>query len=421
MATDPGPDPDPLALLRTCLLAVDVSGNHGTPGCARLPSPDLLCSPRTGAMGLPRAHEDAALGCLLSSSAPGSLSPMKLPALSLLVQHLNGSSAHFRSREVILPLYSALVRPHLEYCVQLWGSQYKKDMDLLERVQRRATEMVRGLEHLSYEERLRELWLFSLDKRRLWGKPYCGLSIYKGGLTRHNGFKLKDGRFRLGIRKIFFAMRVVRHWNRLSRDVVDVPSLEVFKARLDGALSNLIYRCCYLLRTLRRCAVVTQGRTSLSCRLCPLLEFRNWREAGKHSHLEGEEVWGKQKDCWENWLDCQTQRIVISGSSPDSWLESMSGLILFNTFSSDREENREYILSISAGNTIVGKVAETNGRASIQGDLNNLKKWTNKDLLRDFSKDSCEVPHWGRIALRMSNWLSSNSAEKGLGFMWMPG
>ncbi|KFR09177.1 hypothetical protein Y956_11847, partial [Nipponia nippon] len=55
-----------------------------------------------------------------------------------------------------------------------------------------------------------------------------------------NGFKLKEGRFRLDIRKTFFTMRVVKHWNRLPRAVVDAPSLETFKARLDGALSNLI-------------------------------------------------------------------------------------------------------------------------------------------------------------------------------------
>ncbi|KFQ98205.1 hypothetical protein Y956_04162, partial [Nipponia nippon] len=55
-----------------------------------------------------------------------------------------------------------------------------------------------------------------------------------------NGFKLKEGRFRWDIRKKIFTVKVARHWNRLPREAVDAPSLEVFKARLDGALSNLV-------------------------------------------------------------------------------------------------------------------------------------------------------------------------------------
>ena len=158
-----------------------------------------------------------------------------------------------RSREVTLPLRSGT---HLEYCFQLWSTQHKKDMDLFEWVQRRAAKMIQGLECICYEERLRELGLFSLEKRRLQRDLIAACQYLKGahskdgeGLftrvcsdrTRGNGCKLKEGRLRLDIRKKFFTMRVVEHWNRLPREAVAAPSLKVFKARLDKALISLVW------------------------------------------------------------------------------------------------------------------------------------------------------------------------------------
>ena len=114
--------------------------------------------------------------------------------------------------------------------------------------------MIRGLEHLSYEKRLRELGLFSLEKGRLQEDLIMAFQYLKGAYkqegewllrvdsdrTKGNGFKLRQGWFRSDIRSKFFTQRVVAHWNRLPKEVVDAPSLEAFKARLDMALGSLV-------------------------------------------------------------------------------------------------------------------------------------------------------------------------------------
>ncbi|WP_411028220.1 hypothetical protein, partial [Salmonella sp. s60131] len=104
--------------------------------------------------------------------------------------------------------------------------------------------MIEGLEEMSYEERLRELGMFSLSKRRLRGDMIAMFKYLKGchieegtGLfsmasetrTRGNGFKLQEKRFHLNIRKNFMTVRAVRQWNMLPRRVVESPSLEVFR------------------------------------------------------------------------------------------------------------------------------------------------------------------------------------------------
>ena len=164
-----------------------------------------------------------------------------------------GRTFEFKSEKVILALYNSLVRPHLEYCVQFWSPYYKKDIEKLEKIQRRVTKMIPRLRNKSYEERLEELNLFSLPKRRIRGDLIEVFKIFKGfsnldankyftidhsNLTRNNGFKIIPKRFQSHEAKYFFFNRIVNVWNKLPSEVVNSNSIESFKNKVDKYLKD---------------------------------------------------------------------------------------------------------------------------------------------------------------------------------------
>ncbi|RMC04483.1 hypothetical protein DUI87_18928 [Hirundo rustica rustica] len=118
----------------------------------------------------------------------------------------------------------------------------------------KAVKLIRGIKDLPCEDTLRKLWLLRLEKRRLYGDLIATMQYPKGPTgtleqlfcrnsidrTRSNGYKLKQGKFYLYIRKKFFTVRLVRHWKMLPREAVDAPALGVFIPGMDGALSSLI-------------------------------------------------------------------------------------------------------------------------------------------------------------------------------------
>ena len=157
-----------------------------------------------------------------------------------------------RNKNIMIKLYKSLVRPKLEYCIQAWRPHFKKDIDILEKVQRRATRMIEGCKGLDYETRLRVTGLTTLETRRERADMLEVFKILKGmeGLqekdffVRHNergrghNFKLYKKRFNLDIAKFSFGNRICTTWNNLPHDAVDALSINVFKNRLDSYFRN---------------------------------------------------------------------------------------------------------------------------------------------------------------------------------------
>ena len=162
----------------------------------------------------------------------------------------------YKEKQLIVPLYKAIVRPHLEYCIQAWRPYRKKDIDKLERIQRRATKMIPELRDLSYESRLLQCDLTTLETRRLRGDQIEVFKIVNGyeDVDRNMFFKLKEGnrtrghkaallkeQCRLDMRKYSFSQRVINEWNKLPNDCLNASSVNMFKNRIDRYLIRVGY------------------------------------------------------------------------------------------------------------------------------------------------------------------------------------
>ena len=163
------------------------------------------------------------------------------------------SSTLCREKNFLINVYTTHIRPQLEYGSSLWNLGYVTDLRLLERIQRRWTRTVAGLQDLSYDERLRSLNLFSVKGRLLradliylWKmfNGQCAVAantIFTPALsrrTRGHQFKIQVEQVRLDVRKRFFTHRVVNDWNNLSQDTVATSSLSTFKGLLHRELGE---------------------------------------------------------------------------------------------------------------------------------------------------------------------------------------
>lgn len=206
---------------------------------------------------LKKVQEEKDIGVMISNSLkPYAQCAMAAKKANSVLGQMS-RSFHYRDRHIWIRLYKIFVRPHLELCVQAWCPWYVKDIDLLESVQKRAVNMVVGLMSTTYEDKLKEIHLLSLQERRLRGD---NIQVWKyvhginpggeellqraqdqhGRMTRHTGRKFNLARIdaRSEIRRNFFATRCVENWNKLPEHVQGAESVVHFKRDYDELMGS---------------------------------------------------------------------------------------------------------------------------------------------------------------------------------------
>ncbi len=206
------------------------------------------CEYKIGEHTVKKSKIERDLGVMIDSNGKSSEQCMLAVKKANSVLGMIKRNIQFKSKDVIVRLYKSLVRPRLEYCVQAWCPYLQKDIDILEKVQRRATKLIQGYRDISYADRLKLTGLISLEKRRVRGDLIQVFKMIKGfdrvdyknffeictvSKTRGHSYKMVKKCFRGDLRKNFFSQRVINSWNSLPQNVVDAETVNSFKNRLD--------------------------------------------------------------------------------------------------------------------------------------------------------------------------------------------
>jgi hypothetical protein len=193
------------------------------------------------------SEEEKDLGVIIHKSAKQSRQCTEAAKKANRVLGMIKRTIISRDKDILLRLYKSLVRPHLEYCVQVWNPNLKKDKELLEKVQRRATKMIKGMGGLTYEERLKRCKLTTLERRRTRGdliQTYKTITR-KDDLQPERFFKMAEYKSTRGhkyklyrkqegyMKQRYYSGRVVDPWNNLNEETVSAESVTNFKIELE--------------------------------------------------------------------------------------------------------------------------------------------------------------------------------------------